>query len=343
MEGKVLEGMKVAILATDDFEQVELTDPKRALEEAGAKTTVIAPHAGAVQGFKHDAKGDTVPVDKTIDEVDPKDFDAVMLPGGALNADALRVNKKAQEFVQKIDRAKKPIAVICHGPWLLVSAGLVKGRRMTSYHTIQDDIKNAGGNWEDSEAVRDRNWLSSRSPKDLQGKRIATEVVNITRDYLARQGVTAEVEFSWGATEVKVPDLVDAIVEITETGSSLRANKLRILDTVLETNTKLIANHDVWANAWKHTKIDTLSMLLQGALLGEQKVGLKMNVARANLERVLGLLPALRQPTVSPLTNQDWVAIETVLDERTSRDLIPELSRAGAEGIVEYPLNKVIP
>ena len=182
-----------------------------------------------------------------------------------------------------------------------------------------------------------------KTPQDLEGKRIATEVVNVTRSYLAKFGVTAEVEFSWGATEVKVPDLADAIVEITETGSSLRANKLRILDTVLETNTKLIASHAAWADAAKRSKVETLSLLLQGALLGEQKVGLKMNVSRANLETILGLLPALRQPTVSPLTNPDWVAIETVLDERAARDLIPELSRAGAEGIVEYPLNKVIP
>ena len=181
------------------------------------------------------------------------------------------------------------------------------------------------------------------SPKDLQGKRIATEVVNVTRRYLAERGVEAEVEFSWGATEVKVPELVDAIVELTETGASLAANNLRALDTVLETNTKLIANRGSWEDAWRRGKIETLSMLLQGALLGAEKVGLKMNVARADLDAVLKLLPALRQPTVSALTNEDWVAIETVLDEREARDLIPELRRAGAEGIVEYPLNKVIP
>jgi len=182
-----------------------------------------------------------------------------------------------------------------------------------------------------------------RSPKDLQGKRIATEVVNVTRKYLAERGVTADVEFSWGATEVKVPELVDAICELTETGDSLRANDLRILDTVLETNTKFIASRNAWADPWKRSKVETLAMLLQGALLGEQKVGLKMNVARADLDRVLALLPALRQPTISPLHTQDWVAVETVLDEKAARDLIPELRRAGAEGIVEYPLNKVIP
>jgi len=182
-----------------------------------------------------------------------------------------------------------------------------------------------------------------RTPRDLQGKRVATEVVNVTRKYLAERGVTADVEFSWGATEVKVPEMVDAICELTETGASLRANNLRILDTVLETHTKLIANQNAWDDPWKREKIDTLSMLLQGALLGEQKVGLKMNVARADLERVLALLPALRQPTISPLQTQDWVAVETVLDEKAARDLIPELRRGGAEGIVEYPLNKVIP
>ncbi len=182
-----------------------------------------------------------------------------------------------------------------------------------------------------------------KSPEDLQGKRVATEVVNVTRRYLAGKGVEAEVEFSWGATEVKVPELVDAIVELTETGASLAANNLRVLDTVLETNTKLIANRESWEDAWRRGKVETLSMLLQGALLGAEKVGLKMNVARADLDAVLKLLPALRQPTVSALTNEDWVAIETVLDEREARDLIPELRRAGAEGIVEYPLNKVIP
>jgi len=182
-----------------------------------------------------------------------------------------------------------------------------------------------------------------RLPKDLQGKRIATEIVNVTRKYLAGKGVEAEVEFSWGATEVKVPEMGDAIVELTETGLSLAANDLRVLDTVMDTNTKFVANKKAWEDSWKRQKIEALSVLLQGALMGQANVGLKMNVARADVDKVLKLLPALRQPTISALTNEAWVAVETVLDEREARELIPELRRAGAEGIVEYRLNKVIP
>ncbi len=162
-----LDGMRVAILAADDFEQAELTEPKKALEEAGATTIVVSPRSGEIQGFKHDQKADKVKVDMPLDQADSNNFDAVLIPGGALNSDNLRVVKKAQEFVREIDRQGKPIAVICHGPWLLVSAGLVKGRKMTSYHTIQDDLKNAGADWVDSEVMRDRNWVSSRQPSDI--------------------------------------------------------------------------------------------------------------------------------------------------------------------------------
>ena len=167
MAEKNLAGMRVAILATQNFEQSELTDPRQALEEAGATTRVIAPKSGEIQGVKHDEKGEKIAVDLTLDKANPEDFDAVLLPGGALNADHLRVEPKAQEFVRRIDSAGKPIAVICHGPWLLVSAGLVRGRHMTSYHTIQDDLRNAGADWEDKEVIRDRNWVSSRQPGDL--------------------------------------------------------------------------------------------------------------------------------------------------------------------------------
>src|SRR5207244_2063066 len=151
----------------DDFEQSELVEPKNALEQAGAEAKIVAPKEGRVQGMRHDVKADTFPVDMTLEQADPRAFDAVLLPGGVVNADALRVEKKAQDFVRAMDQQQKPIAVICHGPWLLVSAGLVKGRTLTSYYTIQDDIRNAGARWVDQELVCDGNWVSSRSPKDI--------------------------------------------------------------------------------------------------------------------------------------------------------------------------------
>ena len=162
-----LNGMRVAIIVSDGFEQVEMTDPRQALQQAGAETVLIAPEPGQVQGMKHDEKADRFPVDQTLDQANPDQFDALVLPGGALNADFLRVVPKAQEFVRRFDQQGKPLAVICHAPWLLVSANLVKGRTLTSYHTIQDDIRNAGGNWVDGEVVRDRNWVTSRQPSDI--------------------------------------------------------------------------------------------------------------------------------------------------------------------------------
>jgi len=181
-----------------------------------------------------------------------------------------------------------------------------------------------------------------RSVQDLEGKRIATEVVNLTRKYLRHHGVKAEVEFSWGATEVKAHELVDAIVEITETGASLRANKLRIVDTLQISTPRLIANHVAWKDAWKRKKIETMALLLKGALEAEAKVGLKMNIARENLAALLKSLPALRNPTISTLSQEGWVAVETIIDEHVVRELIPALKAAGAEGIIEYPLNKVV-
>jgi ATP phosphoribosyltransferase len=181
-----------------------------------------------------------------------------------------------------------------------------------------------------------------RTVKDLQGKRIATEVVNLTRKYLRRNGVKAEVEFSWGATEFKAHELVDAIVELTETGSSLRANKLRIVDTLLSSTPRLIANHGAWKDKWKRRKIETLALLLKGALEAEIKVGLKMNIQEKNLAKLLQSLPSLRNPTVSSLSQKGWVAVETIIDEHIVRELIPQLKAAGAEGITEYPLNKVV-
>jgi ATP phosphoribosyltransferase len=183
---------------------------------------------------------------------------------------------------------------------------------------------------------------SIRTPQDLQGKRIATELVNVTRRYLEKHGVTADVEFSWGATEVKVPDLVDAIVEGTETGSTLRAHGLKIIDELLSSTTRLIANRDSFENAWKRTKIENMATLLLGAMEAESKVGLKMNAPREQLDRILALLPAMRNPTISQLSEPDWIAVEIVAEERRVRDLIPQLLSAGATGIIEYPLNKVI-
>src|SRR5438094_8642083 len=181
-----------------------------------------------------------------------------------------------------------------------------------------------------------------KSVKDLRGKRIATEVVSLTKKYLRQHKVKAEVEFSWGATEGKAHELVDAIVEITETGSSLRANKLRIVDTLLYSTPRLIANHASWKETWKRQKIETLALLLRGALEAEAKVGLKMNIAEKDLANLLQTLPALRNPTVSHLSLKGWVAVETIIDEHIVRELIPALKAAGAEGIIEYPLNKVV-
>lgn len=184
---------------------------------------------------------------------------------------------------------------------------------------------------------------SIKSLEDLEGKRISTELVNVTKRYLKERGVKAEVFFSWGATEVKTPDLADAIVELTETGSSLRANKLRIVETIMESTTRLIANKAAWKDEWKRTKMENLACLLKGALLAEQKVGLKMNVKKTDLDRIISILPAMHTPTISNLTDPEWLDIEVILDEKVVRDLIPALKRGGATGIVEYPLSKVIP
>ena len=178
--------------------------------------------------------------------------------------------------------------------------------------------------------------------KDLEGKIIATELVATTKRYLAANGVKAKVEFSWGATEVKPPVLADAIVEVTETGSSLRANKLRIIETVLESNTQLIANLDAWRDSWKRRKMEDVRLLLEGAINALGKVGLMLNVRRDCLPAILNILPALKNPTISTLSDEDWVAVHTILDELTVRNIIPRLKEAGGQGIVEYPLNKIV-
>ncbi len=181
-----------------------------------------------------------------------------------------------------------------------------------------------------------------QSVNDLQGKRIATEAVGLTQRYLAQHGVTAKVEFSWGATEVKPPKLADAIVEVTETGSSLRANRLRIIDTLMESNTQLFANKTALADSWKNEKLQNIALLLKAAIAAQGRVGLMLNVKREDLQSVLGLLPALQRPTISSLSDEQWVAVNTIIEEKTVRGLIPKLKAANAQGIVEYPLNKIV-
>jgi len=181
-----------------------------------------------------------------------------------------------------------------------------------------------------------------KGPKDLEGKRVATELVNVTKRYFLKHDVNVHVEFSWGATEVKVPELVDAIVEGTETGSTLKAHGLEIIDTLLVSTTRLIVNKEAWQDDWKRNKIENIAMLLQAALNADGLVGLKMNVPQEKLDAVLASLPSLKNPTLSPLADTNWVAAEIIVEEKTVRELIPNLVRAGASGIVEYPLNKVI-
>jgi ATP phosphoribosyltransferase len=181
-----------------------------------------------------------------------------------------------------------------------------------------------------------------KTPKDCEGKTIATELVRATKAYFKRHGVNVKVEFSWGATEVKPPMLADAIVEVTETGSSLRANRLRIIDTLMESNTQLIANKSALADPWKKQKLDNISLLLKAAIEAQGKVGIMLNVRKSDLDKVLALLPALQRPTISSLSDAEWVAVNTIIEERTVRDLIPKVKAAGGQGIVEYPLNKIV-
>ena len=181
-----LKGIRVAILATDGVEQAELIEPRKFMEQLGAKTTLLSPKAAPIQAMQHDEKGETIPADGPVEAANAQDYDAVLLPGGALNADKLRMNEEARRFVREMDRAQKPVAVICHGPWLLVSAGLAKGRRMTSYYTIQDDLRNAGAEWRDEEVVRDKNWISSRQPSDIPAfNRAIAEILTDVRAKLA--------------------------------------------------------------------------------------------------------------------------------------------------------------
>lgn len=282
------------------------------------------------------------------------------LPKGSLQESTVRLFKKAGFNISVSERSYYPGI---DDPEL--DGMLIRAQEMSRY--VEEGVLDAGitgndwimDNHSDVVAVADLvyskqtltpcRWVLAvpndspyQTASDLAGKRIATELIHVTEDYFANHGVTADIEFSWGATEVKPPVLADAIVEITETGSSLRANKLRIIDTVLEVKNQLIANKASWEDPWKRQKIENIAMLLKGALTAEGKVGLKMNVAKKDIDEVTNILESLKNPTISQLSDPEWIALEVIIDERIVRDIIPKLKRAGAQGIVEYPLNKVI-
>ena len=282
------------------------------------------------------------------------------LPKGCLQEATVRMFKKAGFFIGISERSYFPSIDDEE-----IEAILFRAQEMSRY--VEDGILDCGitGNdWilENSsnvvrvaeliyakQSMRPVRWVLAvpqdskvKTVKDLNGKKIATELVNVTKGYLKKNKVKSEVEFSWGATEVKAAIGIDAIVEVTETGSSLRANKLREITTICESTTQLIANRKSWMNPWKRAKIENLALLLKGAILAEEKVGLKMNVAKKDLKAVLAILPAMKRPTISTLSEDNWYDVDTIIDEKTAKKLIPELKRAGAQGIIEYPLNKVI-
>jgi ATP phosphoribosyltransferase len=282
------------------------------------------------------------------------------LPKGSLQASTIRLFERAGYHISVSERSYYPVVDDRE-----IEAMLIRAQEVSRY--VEQGVLDAGITGSDwymdsgadlvtvAELVYSKQTFSPcrwvlavpadspfQKPEDLAGKRIATELVNVTRRYFEARGVPVEVQFSWGATEVKPPTLADAIVEITETGSSLRANRLRVIDTLLEVKNCLLANRAAWADEWKRHKLESLAMLLTGALAAEDKVGLKMNVPRSKVDEILAVLTALRRPTVSSLSDPEWVALETIIDERTVRDIIPRLKRAGAEGIVEYPLNKLV-
>jgi ATP phosphoribosyltransferase len=246
-------------------------------------------------------------------------------------------------------RAQEMARYVCDG---VLDAGLT-GQDWIAEHKLGGDMKHSLTSIADlvyaKQSFGKVRWVlaapeDSRftSPKDFDGATIATELVRVTKAYFERHRVSVNVEFSWGATEVKPPVLADAIVEATETGSTLRANRLRIIDTVMESNTQLIANDSALADQWKRTKIENIALLLRAAIEAQGRVGLMLNVRRLDLEKVLALLPALQRPTISSLSDPDWVAVNTIIEERTVRDLIPKVKSAGGQGIVEYPLNKIV-
>jgi ATP phosphoribosyltransferase len=283
------------------------------------------------------------------------------LPKGSLQESTLKLFRKAGYHIAISSRSYYPAF---DDPE--IEAMLIRAQEMARY--VEDGILDCGLTGKDwimeqnaavhevaeliyaKEGLRPVRWVIAvpndskiKSVKDLNGKRIATELVGFTKRYLKSKGVKAEVDFSWGATEVKPPHLADAIVELTETGNSLRANNLRIIDTILQSSTRFIANKKAWQDKWKRQKMENIVLLLKGALAAEEKVGLKMNVPLRSLKRVMSLLSAMHSPTISALSDEGWYALEVMINEKTVRDLIPKLKMAGASGLVEYPLNKVIP
>jgi len=282
------------------------------------------------------------------------------LPKGSLQESTLKIFKKAGFQINIGPRSYIPFIDDPEMEGLLVRA-----QEMARY--VEDGVLDGGITGKDwileqnakvvevadlnyaKEGLRPVKWVVAvpveskiKSLKDLKGKRIATELVEFTKRFFKSKKITCNIEFSWGATEIKPPYLADAIVDVTETGASLRANNLRIVETILESTTKLIANKNSWENKWKRNKIQDIAILLQGALNAEEKVGLKMNVRKEDLRKITSLLPALHTPTISTLSDTGWLALEVITDEKKVRDLIPRLKAAGASGIVEYPLNKVI-
>ncbi len=283
------------------------------------------------------------------------------LPKGSLQESTLKLFRKAGYHILVSSRSYYPSFDDTE-----IEAMLIRAQEMAGY--VQTGILDCGLTGKDwileqnasvhevaeliyaKEGLRPVKWVIAvpndskiKTLRDLNGKRIATELVGFTKRYLKSKGINAEVDFSWGATEVKPPHLADAIVELTETGTSLKANNLRIVDTILESSTRFIANKKAWRDKWKRQKMENIVMLLKGALSAEEKVGLKMNVPQRSLKRVMSLLSAMHSPTISQLTDMNWYALEVIIDEKIVRDIIPKLKMAGASGIVEYQLNKVIP
>ncbi|MDH5203828.1 MAG: ATP phosphoribosyltransferase [Nitrospirota bacterium] len=283
------------------------------------------------------------------------------LPKGSLQESTLKLFRKAGYHITTSARSYYPSFDDSE-----IEAMLIRAQEMARY--VEDGILDCGLTGKDwileqnalvhevaeliyaKEGLRSVRWVIAvpneskiKTLKDLNGKRIATELIGFTKRYLKSRGIKAEVDFSWGATEVKPPHLADAIVELTETGSSLKANNLRIVETILESSTRFIANKKAWQDKWKRQKMQNIVMLLKGALSAEEKVGLKMNVPDGSLKRVMSLLSAMHSPTMSPLSDKGWYALEVIIDEKVVRDIVPKLKKAGATGIVEYQLNKVIP